>query len=51
MKPSDMMGRRIQLTRDPAMATVQTPATLDDSARVSEKAELIDGRIVGWIFD
>ena len=28
------------------MATVQTPATLDDLARVSDKAELIDGRIV-----
>ncbi len=28
------------------MATVQTPATLDDLACVSDKAELIDGRIV-----
>jgi Uma2 family endonuclease len=28
------------------MATVQTPATLDDLARVSDKAELIDGTII-----
>lgn len=28
------------------MATVQTPATIDDLACVSGKAELIDGRIV-----
>ncbi len=28
------------------MATAQTPATLDDLARVSDKAESIDGRTV-----
>src|SRR4051794_18486562 len=34
-------------TRGPTMASVQTPeATLDDLARVTDKAELIDGRIV-----
>jgi Uma2 family endonuclease len=35
-----------EVSRGPVMATVQTPATLSDLARVSDKAELIDGRIV-----
>jgi hypothetical protein len=46
LRPCGILIHEVQLARGPVMATAQTPATLDDLARVSDKAESIDGRTV-----